>query len=168
MECRNNNMIGKGQINISDLVKNSLRMRPDRIIVGEVRGEEVFYMLQAMNTGHSSMSTGHGNSIAGMLKRLETMYLMAVSIDTDSIRHQIAEGIDVMVHLERQGKNRKITEITELLGYEDGEFILNPLMSLNENCELETVCKVIKNSYKLKQKGGSYVSELQEFGFYFK
>ena len=106
---------------MSMLVKNSLRMRPDRIIVGEVRGEEVFHMLQAMNTGHTGMSTGHGNSIKGMLKRLETMYLMAASIDINAIRNQIAEAIDIMIHVEKIGKQRRIIEISEIAGFEEGQ-----------------------------------------------
>ena len=129
MECRNANSRGKGLVTMSDLIRTSLRMRPDRIIVGEVRGGEVVDMLQAMNTGHSgSMSTGHGNSAEGMLKRLESMYLMAVSLNVDAIRAQIAEGIDVLVHLERDSlRNRHIVEIKEVIGYEDGQFVLNDL-----------------------------------------
>jgi pilus assembly protein CpaF len=130
MECRNANSRGKGLVTMADLIKTSLRMRPDRIIVGEVRGGEVVDMLQAMNTGHSgSMSTGHGNSTEGMLKRLEAMYLMSVPLNVDAIRAQIAEGVDVLIHLERDryGK-RRIVEMKELLGYENGEFALNNLM----------------------------------------
>ena len=130
MECRNANTRGKGLVTMADLIKTSLRMRPDRIIVGEVRGGEVVDMLQAMNTGHSgSMSTGHGNSTEGMLKRLESMYLMSVPLNVDAIRAQIAEGVDVLIHLERDryGK-RRIVEMKELLGYENGEFALNNLM----------------------------------------
>ena len=130
MECRNANSRGKGLVTMADLIKTSLRMRPDRIIVGEVRGGEVVDMLQAMNTGHSgSMSTGHGNSTEGMLKRLESMYLMSVPLNVDAIRAQIAEGVDVLIHLERDryGK-RRIVEMKELLGYENGEFALNNLM----------------------------------------
>ena len=130
MECRNANSRGKGLVTMADLIKTSLRMRPDRIIVGEVRGGEVVDMLQAMNTGHSgSMSTGHGNSTEGMLKRLESMYLMSVPLNVDAIRAQIAEGVDVLIHLERDryGK-RRIVEMRELLGYENGEFALNNLM----------------------------------------
>jgi pilus assembly protein CpaF len=130
MECRNANSRGKGLVTMADLIKTSLRMRPDRIIVGEVRGGEVVDMLQAMNTGHSgSMSTGHGNSTEGMLKRLESMYLMSVPLNVDAIRAQIAEGVDVLIHLKRDryGK-RRIVEMKELLGYENGEFALNNLM----------------------------------------
>ena len=119
------------------MIKNSLRMRPDRIIIGEVRGEEVFHMLQAMNTGHSGMSTGHANSIEGMLKRLETMYLMAVSIDINAIRKQIADAIDVMIHVEKIGSKRSIVEISEILGYEGGEYIIKRIMKMNADNILE-------------------------------
>lgn len=131
MECRNANSRGKGMVSMADLIKTSLRMRPDRIIVGEVRGGEVVEMLQAMNTGHpGSMSTGHGNTAEGMLKRLEAMYLMSVSLNIDAIREQIAEGIDVMVHIRRdRSGERHISEIKEILGYENGRFVLNDVMS---------------------------------------
>ncbi len=131
MECRNANSRGKGMVTMSDLIRTSLRMRPDRIIVGEVRGAEVAEMLQAMNTGHpGSMSTGHGNTVEGMLKRLEAMYLMSVSLNIDAIREQIAEGIDVMIHVrkDRDG-GRHISEIKEILGYENSRFILNDIMA---------------------------------------
>ncbi len=131
MECRNANSKGKGMVTMSDLIKASLRMRPDRIIVGEVRGGEVAEMLQAMNTGHpGSMSTGHGNTVEGMLKRLEAMYLMSAALNIDAIREQISEGIDVMVHIRRAREGmRHIAEMKEILGYEHGRFILNDLMS---------------------------------------
>lgn len=131
MECRNANSKGKGMVTMADLIRTSLRMRPDRIIVGEVRGGEVAEMLQAMNTGHpGSMSTGHGNTAEGMLKRLEAMYLMSVSLNVDAIREQISEGIDVMIHIRRdRNGERHISEIKELLGYENGKFILNDIMS---------------------------------------
>ncbi len=130
MECRSANSRGKGLVTMADLIKTSLRMRPDRIIVGEVRSGEVVEMLQAMNTGHpGSMSTGHGNSVEGMLKRLESMYLMAVTLNVDAIRSQIAEGIDVLIHVERDREGRRhLREIKELVGYEDGKFILRDLM----------------------------------------
>ncbi len=131
MECRNANSKGKGMVTMSDLIKASLRMRPDRIIVGEVRGGEVAEMLQAMNTGHpGSMSTGHGNTVEGMLKRLEAMYLMSAALNIDAIREQISEGIDVMVHIRRDRDGmRHIAEMKEILGYGHGRFILNDLMS---------------------------------------
>jgi len=116
LECRNANSRGRGGIHMAALVRNSLRMRPDRIIVGEVRGDEVMDMIQAMNTGHDgSMSTGHANSIHGMLKRLEAMFLSAVDIPVEAIRSQIAEGIDIMIHLGRhRGGRRRLIEIAEL------------------------------------------------------
>lgn len=164
MECRNSNGYGKGKVTLSDLIKTCLRMRPDRLIVGEIRSSEVFDMLQAMNTGHSGMCTGHGNSIKGMLKRLETMYLMAVSIDTDAIRRQIAEGIDIMVHLERKNKTRKITEITEVIDYENGEFILNPLMEMTGGDLVPTGNPII-NSNKIYHNGEGFINELRKMGF---
>lgn len=154
MECRQDNLSGIGKISIAQLIRTSLRMRPDRIIVGEVRGEEVLDMLQAMNTGHAgSMSTGHGNSIKGMLRRLEAMFLMAMPLDIDAVRAQIAEGIDIMIHIEKHNRERRITEIIELVGYENGSFILNPIMALNEDEELTFTGNSIVNSYKLKRKG---------------
>lgn len=165
MECRNANATGKGKITMSQLIKSSLRMRPDRIIVGEVRGEEVVHMLQAMNTGHSgSMSTGHGNSTEGMLKRLETMYLMAMPLDIDAIRSQIAEGIDIMIHVEKLKEGRRITEISELEGYEKGQFKLNRLMAIHGSEGLTLTGECLKNSFKLKRKGEAYLSELRNIG----
>lgn len=133
MECRQANALGRGQVNMSELIKSSLRMRPDRIIVGEVRGKEVLDMIQAMNTGHSgSMSTGHGNSIKGMFKRLEAMYLTAVSVDIEAVRSQIAEAIDIMVHIERRGRDRRVTEIRRLYGYENGRYETESLMEMRD------------------------------------
>ncbi|MGN0702092.1 MAG: CpaF family protein [Lentihominibacter sp.] len=116
MECRNANVTGRGSVDMAQLVKTSLRMRPDRIIIGEVRGGEVFQMINAMNTGHSgSLSTGHANSIEGMLKRLEAMYMEASGIPLDAIRAQISEGIDIMIHMARlRDGSRKLIEIAEL------------------------------------------------------
>ena len=129
MECRNANVQGKGQVDMTQLVKASLRMRPDRIIVGEVRGAETEALLNALNTGHSgSLSTGHGNSIEGMLKRLEAMYMQAVDFPVEAIRSQITEGIDIMIHMSRlKDGSRKITEIAELAGMEAGKIKVNPL-----------------------------------------
>ena len=123
------NAEGDGEINMSMLIKASLRMRPDRIIVGEVRGAEALDMLSAMNTGHDgSLSTGHANSTEDMLTRLESMVLMAVELPLPAIRKQIAAGLDIMVHLQRlRDHSRKVTEISEIKGYEDGEIKLNRL-----------------------------------------
>lgn len=129
LETRDSNASGCEPITIRDLIKTSLRMRPDRIIVGEVRGSEVVDMLQAFNTGHEgSMSTGHANSCADMLTRMEAMYLQAMEIPTEAIRRQIASGIDIMIHLERRrdGK-RRVTEIKELLGVENKSIKLHTL-----------------------------------------
>jgi len=154
LECRQENITGAGKVTMAQLIKTSLRMRPDRIIVGEVRGEEVLDMLQAMNTGHSgSMSTGHGNSVRGMLRRLEAMFLTAVSLDIHAVRAQIAEGIDIMIHIEKTSTGRKITEITELVGYENGQFILNNLMTLNEEGILTASGNEMINGDKLRRKG---------------
>lgn len=122
MECKNANSEGRGQVEMEKLIKTSLRMRPDRIIIGEVRGKEVMDMIQAMNTGHSgSLSSGHGNSIEGMLRRLESMFLQAADFPIDAIRGQIAEGIDIMIHLGRlPDRSRKVMEVAEVIGFKNG------------------------------------------------
>ncbi len=129
LETRGANAEGEGEIGISDLIRASLRMRPDRIIVGEVRGKECLDMLQALNTGHAgSLSTGHGNSPKDMLTRLETMTLMGAEIPLAAVRSQIASALDIMVHLGRmRDKSRRVLEIVEVGGYVDGEIRLNPL-----------------------------------------
>ncbi|MDR1816092.1 MAG: CpaF family protein [Clostridiales Family XIII bacterium] len=129
LECRGQNAQGKGAVTMKDLIKSSLRMRPNRIIVGEVRGEEVIDMIQAMNTGHDgSLSTGHGNSPRGMLYRLEAMFLQAADFPIEAIRRQIAEGIDIMVHLGRlPGGARTLLEVAEVTGIENGEVGLRTL-----------------------------------------
>ena len=131
LETRNANPEGKGEIPIRALVKASLRMRPDRIIVGEVRGGEALDMLQAMNTGHDgSMSTGHGNSPRDMLSRLESMVLSQSELPLPVIRHQIASGIDLLVHLTRLVDGRRcVSEIVEMGGVRDGEYVLNVLFT---------------------------------------
>ena len=165
MECRQGNTYGKGKITISQLIRTSLRMRPDRIIVGEVRGEEVLDMLQAMNTGHAgSMSTGHGNSIEGMLRRLEAMYMMAMPLDLDAIRVQIAEAIDIMIHVEKIRGQRKITEISELASYESGRFTMVSLMRMDDKGRLTfTGNKMIKQD-KFKRGDTVYLERLQKLG----
>lgn len=129
LECRNANVQGKGEVDMSQLVKASLRMRPDRILIGEVRGKEVMDMVQALNTGHSgSLSTGHANSIKGMLKRLEAMFLQAADFPVEAIRSQITEGIDIMVHMSRlKDGSRKVMEISELDGIKGNHIETNSL-----------------------------------------
>ncbi|MBR5635397.1 MAG: CpaF family protein [Pseudobutyrivibrio sp.] len=137
MEARSANLEGKNEITIRDLLKSSLRMRPDRIIVGECRGAEALEMLQAFNTGHDgSLSTGHSNSCKDMLSRLETMVLMGAEIPLPAIRQQIASGIDIIVQLGRlRDKSRKLIEISEVDGVVDGEIKLNQLYCFKEICE---------------------------------
>lgn len=130
LEARNANVEGAGEISIRDLIKAALRMRPDRIIVGEVRSEEAIDMLQALNTGHDgSLSTGHANSPKDMLSRLETMVLMGMELPLPAIQRQIASGIDIIVHLGRlRDKSRKVLEVVEVLDYKDGEIKLQTLI----------------------------------------
>ncbi len=129
LETRNKNTEGCSPIEIRDLIKSALRMRPDRVIVGEVRGAEAVDMLQAMNTGHDgSLSTGHANSPADMISRLETMVLCGMDIPLYAVRSQIAGGIDIMIHLTRlRDKRRVVSEISEVEGIKDGEVMLNCL-----------------------------------------
>ncbi len=135
LECRPANVEGDNEITIRELIKTALRMRPTRIIVGEVRGPEALDMLQAMNTGHDgSLSTGHGNSPGDMLTRLETMALMAVNLPLNAIRAQIASAIDVLVHLGRmRDGSRKVLEITQISGFENDAIRLSPLFVLRGN-----------------------------------
>lgn len=137
LETRNPNTEGKGEISMRDLIKSSLRMRPERIIVGEVRGGEALDMLQAMNTGHDgSMSTGHANSCQDMLSRLETMVLSGANLPLDAIRQQIASAIDIIIQLARlRDKSRRTLEISEVVAYEGGEIKLNPLYTFVEEGE---------------------------------
>lgn len=137
LEARNANSEGTGEITIRDLIKSALRMRPTRIIVGEVRSAEAIDMLQALNTGHDgSLSTGHANGPKDMLSRLETMVLMGMDIPLPAIRRQIASGIDLIVHLGRlRDKSRRILEVTEVTGYEDGEILLQPIYIFEETGE---------------------------------
>lgn len=134
LEARNANTEGTGAITIRELIKSALRMRPDRIIVGEVRSGEAIDMMQAFNTGHEgSLSTGHANSTKDMLSRLETMVLMGIELPLTAIQKQIASGIDIIVHLGRlRDKSRKVLEITEVLGYQHGEIKLEPLYAFEE------------------------------------
>lgn len=153
LEARQANSQGENEITIRDLIKTSLRMRPDRIIVGEVRGAEALDMVQSLNTGHDgSMSTGHGNSPKDMLARLETMVLMGADIPLNAIRPQLAAGIDIMVHLARMpDKTRKVIEINEIQEFKDNQIILNKLYCM-ENGKLKKV-GTLKNIFKLQSYG---------------
>lgn len=134
LETRNSNIEGCNEITIRDLIRSSLRMRPDRIIVGEVRGAEAIDMMQCLNTGHDgSMSTGHANSAVDMLARLENMVLMGMELPLIAIRQQISSGLDIIVHLGRlRDKSRRVLEITEVMECESGEIRLNPLYAFEE------------------------------------
>lgn len=134
LEARNANMEGEGRIDIRELIRTALRMRPDRVIVGEVRSAETIDMLQAMNTGHDgSLSTGHGNSPKDMIGRLETMVLMGMEIPIEAVQRQIASGLDIIIHLGRmRDKTRKVLEIIEITGYEKGEIQMNTLYEFQE------------------------------------
>lgn len=163
MEKRNANVEGCSEITIRDLIRTSLRMRPDRIVVGEVRGGEAFDMMQCLNTGHDgSMSTGHANSCEDMLSRLENMILMGIEIPLTAIRQQIASGIDIIVHLGRlRDKSRKVLEITEVLGFEHDKIALKTLYRFVETGE-GTEGRVLG---VLQKKGElSYVEKLQSAG----
>jgi pilus assembly protein CpaF len=164
LETRNANTEGKGEISIRDLIKSSLRMRPNRIVVGEVRGAEALDMLQAMNTGHDgSLSTGHANSTQDMLSRLETMVLSGAPLPVEVIRKQISSAIEIMVHLSRlRDKSRKVVAISEVLGVVNGEIQLNPLFEFVEEGEtdegkiiggLKPTGNSLKNNFKIKMAG---------------
>ncbi|MEK3673601.1 CpaF family protein [Paenibacillus sp. FSL R10-2771] len=137
LETRNANTEGRGEITIRDLIRTSLRMRPNRIVVGEVRGAECLDMLQAMNTGHDgSLSTGHSNSAHDMVSRLETMVLSAAELPVAVVRQQIGSAIDIFVHLSRlRDRSRRVMEICEVAGLRSGEVELNPLYEFRETGE---------------------------------
>ncbi len=165
LETRNANSAGVGQVSMRDLIKASLRMRPERIIVGEVRGGEALDMLQAMNTGHDgSLSTGHANSTADMLSRLETMVLQGSSgMPLAAIQMQIASALDIIIHLSRlRDHTRKTMAITEVLDVQNGQIQLNPLYLFEEDAsstlehvsgELKRTANPMKNTYKLRLSG---------------
>lgn len=167
LEARNANSAGVGLVTIRDLIKSSLRMRPERIIVGECRGGEALDMLQAMNTGHDgSLSTGHANSTEDMLSRLETMVLQgAAGLPLEAIRQQIASAVDIIIHLSRlRDRSRKTMEITEVVGYENGRVKLNPLYVFeeDENSRLEKV----SGSLKRTENKMVHIQKLQQAGIY--
>lgn len=154
LEMRNANIAGENQITIAQLIKAALRSRPDRIIVGEVRGEEALSMLNAMNTGHDgSISSGHANGPEDMLKRLETMVLMGVDMPVSAIRGQIASAIDIIIHLGRiRDGSRKLLEIDEVLGIEDGQVRMEKILMYDQetgSCPVGT----LQNTKKLKEYG---------------
>ena len=154
LEAKMSNMEGLAPITIRDLIKTALRMRPDRIVVGEVRGAEAVDMLQALNTGHDgSLSTAHANSSADMLSRLETMVLMGIELPLEAIRRQMASGIDILIHLGRmRDKSRKLLEISEVLGYENGEVRLQALFQYDLTRGLIPQ-NPLKNREKLERAG---------------
>ena len=156
LETRNSGSENVGRVSIRDLIKTALRMRPDRIIVGEVRGEEAFDMIQAMNTGHDGcLSTAHANSTGDMLTRLETMICSAVQIPLFSIRKQIHAAIDIMIHLERgrDGK-RRVSQIYCLSGFQGEEIVITPLYEFCEKRnELTRSENIISRDWKLKNAG---------------
>ena len=163
LEARDATMEGKLQVSIRDLVRTSLRMRPDRIVVGECRGVEAIEMLQAFNTGHDgSFSTGHANSAKDMLSRLA---LGAGEIPLVALRSQIASGVDLIIHLERmRDGSRKVREIVEVLGVEQGEIQLQPIFSFEEKGSGEKVkgAWILKNKMQRDQKYRRSVGQVKE------
>ena len=154
LETRNGGN-GTNEISIRDLIRSSLRMRPDRIVVGEVRGGEALDMLQCLNTGHDgSMSTGHANSSKDMLSRLENMVLMAAELPLAAIRQQIASGLDIIVHLGRlRDRSRKVLDISEVCGYENGEISIRNLYSfVEEGFEDGRVCGRLRKTGELENR----------------
>ncbi|AHV96098.1 CpaF family protein [Paenibacillus sabinae] len=173
LETRNANTEGKGEISIRDLIRSSLRMRPNRIVIGEVRGAEALDMLQALNTGHDgSLSTGHANSARDMISRLETMVLSGADLPVAVVRQQIGSAIDIFVHLARlRDRSRRVTEISEVMGLEGGEVKLNPLYAFRETGEgdgrlkgeLEACGNPLRNTAKLVMAGIAF-TPLDRFG----
>lgn len=155
LETRNSNTEGNNEISIENLIKSALRMRPDRIVVGEVRGFEALSMLQAMNSGHDgSLSTGHANSAKDMLTRLETMVLMGSSMPIPAIRSQIASAIDIIIHLGRlSDKSRRVLEISEIVGFDGENIALNPLFIREQNISLTRTNNQLINTRKADFSG---------------
>lgn len=162
METRNANIEGCNQITIRDLIKTALRMRPNRIVIGEVRGSEAVDLIQCLNTGHEgSISTIHSNNSKDMISRLEMMVLMGVDIPLSAIKSQIAAGVDIIIHLGRmRDKSRKVLEITEIEGFRENQIILNPIYQYKETSEnMDKVlgklvqCGELKNKEKLEREG---------------
>jgi pilus assembly protein CpaF len=166
LEARNANTEGEKEITIRDLIKSSLRMRPDRILIGEVRGGEAVDLLQALNTGHDgSISTGHANSPQDMLSRLEMMCLMGIELPLVAVRRQIASGIDVIVHIGRlRDRSRKVLQVLEILGYDTatGEIMTQVLYEFEE--EGEDACGTIKG-HLVKKRELARTLKLQRAGY---
>lgn len=169
LETRNANSAGAGGINMRDLIKSALRMRPERIVVGEVRGAEALDMLQAMNTGHDgSLSTGHANSAQDMLSRLETMVLSgSAGLPLEAIRQQIASAVDIIIHLSRmRDKSRKTVEITEVVGLDEhGKIILNPLFQFKED-DKTTLHKVSGSLVRIRENKMKHPEKFIGTGIY--
>ncbi len=166
LETRNANTTGVGELTIRDLIKSALRMRPERIVVGEVRGKEALDMLQAMNTGHDgSLSTGHANSTIDMLSRLETMVLTgSEGLPLIAVRQQIASAIDIIIHLSRmRDKTRRTVEISEVCGVENGEIKLNTLYEFVEN--EDSTLDNVKGELKRTENAFRNYSKLMAAGF---
>jgi len=164
LETRNANMDGAREITIRDLLKSSLRMRPDRLIIGEVRGSEAIDMLQALNTGHDgSLSTGHANSSKDMLTRLETMVLMGMELPLAAVRRQIASGVDIIVHLGRlRDKSRRVLEIVEVIDFEKDEIVTAPIYQFQESGEEKgrvtgNLVKINKITHTLKLQASGFL-----------
>jgi len=155
LECRAANSVGKGEVSMERLIRTSLRMRPDRIIVGEVRGREVVDMVQAMNTGHDgSMSTGHGNSIKGMLNRLETMYITDSQVSVASVRNQIANAVDIFVHLRRDADGkRRVCEVAEMIGFDGNDYIISYMYRTDDKGSLVNTGSGLKDRERLMRAG---------------
>lgn len=164
LETRNKNAEGCAEITIRDLIRTSLRMRPDRIVVGEVRGAEAVDMLQALNTGHDgSMSTAHANSAADMLFRLENMVMMGMDIPLNAIRRQISSGVDIIVHLSRmRDKSRRVEEIREVIGFEENTILTHTLYLFEEEAvdEKERIVGTLKKRGELR-----HCEKLKKAGF---
>lgn len=157
LETRNANSQGRGAVSIRQLIKTAMRMRPDRIIVGEVRGGEAIDMIQALNSGHDGcMSTGHANSAQGMMHRLETMILTAESFPLDAVRHQIVSALDLVVHLGRfHDMSRKVMEISEVIESQNGNVEMNQIFVYSDGA-LKRTGNRLKDSTRLmmRRKGG--------------
>lgn len=169
LETRNANSSGVGAVTIRDLIKSALRMRPERIVVGEVRGAEALDMLQAMNTGHDgSLSTGHANSSRDMIARLETMVLSdkdTEGLPLAAVRQQISSAIDIIIHLSRlRDKSRKTMEISEVLGMKDGEVVLNPIYVFKE--DEKTTLEKVSGSLVRTENPFQNTHKLQLMGYY--